>query len=251
MLTIDRERNVVIVDGRTMPMDSAEAFAAVSDAYFEHATRMKHAYTFTWLGRPIIQLPDDVLRLHELIFEAQPDVILETGIAHGGSLVFHATFCKVVGRGRVIGVDVEIRPHNRAAIEAHPLKPFITLVEGSSTDPSTIAAVHRHIAPGERVFVILDSNHSLAHVAAELEAYAGLVAPGSFIVALDGRVMELVAGTPFAPERWSSDNPNSAVREFAARHPEFALSMLRPSFNESRVTEPASGFRGGILQRIG
>lgn len=251
MLTIDREHNVVIVDGRTLPIDSAEAFKAIAEAYIEHATRMKHAYTFTWLGRPIIQLPDDVMRLQELIFRAQPDVILETGVAHGGSLFFHASLCQLLGRGRVIGVDIEIRPHNRAAIEAHPLKPFITLIEGSSIDAATVAAVRQQIASDEHVFVILDSNHTRDHVAAELEMYAGLVKPGGYIVALDGRVMELVAGTPFAPERWAHDNPNAAVREFAARHPEFELASLQPSFNESRETEPAAGFRGGILRRIG
>src|SRR6202022_4695269 len=123
-----------------------------------------------WRGRPIIQHPEDMVRLAEVIYSVKPDVIIETGIAHGGSLVYYASLLKAMGRGRVIGVDIEIRPHNRAAMEAHELKPMITMIEGSSIDPGIVAKVKSHVKPSETVLLILDSNHSKAHVAAELEA---------------------------------------------------------------------------------
>lgn len=248
MITIDN--GVLTVDGRTLSLDSEEAFAILSDAWLDAAMRVKHPYTFTWLGRPVIQFADDLLRLQELVVRAQPDVIVETGVAHGGSLIFYASLCKLLGRGRVIGIDIEIRPHNRTAIEAHPLSPFITLIEGSSIDPATVSAVKERIEAEEQVLLILDSNHTKAHVAAELEAYAPLVKPGSFIVAMDGHVMEAAAGHPRAAADWATNNPNAAVREFAANHPEFFLEEPPFLFNESMLTRPVSGFRGGVLQRL-
>src|SRR5262249_34591470 len=130
----------------------------------------RYSYSFTWLGRPLIQLPEDVIRIQEVIHRVKPDVIVETGVAHGGSLIFYASLCKATERGRIVGVDIEIRPHNRAAIEAHPLAKYITLIEGSSTDPGIVERVKSHIKPGETVLVILDSNHSRKHVLDELEA---------------------------------------------------------------------------------
>ena len=225
------------------------AFDALADQWLSTGLRMKYIYTFTWMGRPIIQFPDDLLRLQEIVFRVQPDVIIETGIAHGGSLVFHASLCKVLERGRVIGVDIEIRPHNRAAIEAHPLKPLITLIEGSSTDSRIVGRVRSLVAPGETVLVILDSNHTMAHVRAELEAYSPLVTPGSFIVVMDGYVMELAA--PDRPDsNWGSDNANAGVRAFTADHPEFAVEDPALSFNESTIRRPVTGFRGGLLRRV-
>jgi cephalosporin hydroxylase/nucleoside-diphosphate-sugar epimerase len=225
------------------------AFDAFADQWLSAGLRMKYSYTFTWMGRPVIQFPDDLLRLQEIVFGLQPDVIIETGIAHGGSLVFHASLCKILGHGRVIGVDVEIRPHNRAAIEAHPLKPFITLIEGSSTDPRIADEVKRLIAPNESVVVILDSNHTKAHVRAELEAYAPLVNPGSFIVVMDGYLMQ-VAAQDRPESNWATDNANAGVRAFAADHPEFAVEDPPLPFNESTIRRPVIGFRGGVLRRL-
>ena len=225
------------------------AFDALSDQWLSTGLRMKYPYTFTWMGRPIIQFPDDLLRLQEIIFRLQPDVIIETGIAHGGSLIFHASLCKALERGRVIGVDIEIRPHNRAAIEAHPLKPLITLIEGSSTDPRIVEEVRSLVAPGETVLIILDSNHTTAHVRAELEAYSTLVTPGSFIVVMDGYLMELI-GADSPDSNWATDNANLGVRAFAADHPEFAVEDPAMPFNESEIRRPVIGFRGGLLRRI-
>jgi cephalosporin hydroxylase len=250
MITIDQDAGTITVDGTTLPMASAEAFRILSDAWIDAALRVKHLYTFTWMGRPVIQFADDLLRLQEIVYRVQPDVIIETGVAHGGSLIFHASLCKVLGRGRVIGVDIEIRPHNRAAIEAHPLSPFITLFEGSSIDPAIVSGVKAAIAPGETVLVFLDSNHTKAHVRAELDAYAPLVAPGSYIVAMDGHVMEAAASAPRAAADWATNNPNAAVREFASEHPEFMIETSSFLFNESTLTEAMTGFYGGVLKRI-
>jgi cephalosporin hydroxylase len=250
MITIDQDAGTLTLDGTTLPLDSAEGFRILSDAWIDVALRVKHQYTFTWLGRPVIQLADDLLRLQEIVYRVQPDVIIETGVAHGGSLVFHASICKLLGRGRVIGIDIEIRPHNRVAIEAHPLAPLITLFEGSSIDPAIVNAVKGAIAPGETVLVVLDSNHTKAHVRAELDAYSPLVATGSYIVAMDGHVMETGVASPRAAADWATNNPNAAVREFAALHPEFVREEPTLLFNESTLTEAMTGFYGGVLKRI-
>jgi cephalosporin hydroxylase len=152
-------------------------------------------------------------------------------VAHGGSLVFYASILKAMGRGRVIGVDIEIRPHNRKAIEGHELKPLITLVEGSSTDPGIVAQVKALVKPGETVLVVLDSDHSKAHVTGELNAYAPLVTPGSYIVATDG-VMQFLDDVPRGMPNWKHDNPTAAAAEFAASHPEFVLEEPPFPFNE-------------------
>lgn len=251
MIEVDREHGTITLDGRTLPIDSAEGFAALSDAWLDAAMRIKQQYTFTWFGRPVIQFGDDLVRLQELIFRVQPDVIVETGVAHGGSLIFFATLCKALGRGRVIGVDVAIRPHNRVAIEAHPLAPLTTLIEADSIAPATVAAVKAQIQPGETVVVMLDSNHTRAHVLAELEAYAPLVGPGSYIIAMDGGGMELAARSARGmAQQWDIDNPNAAAREFARTHPEFVLEQPPFLFNESGLTEWSAAFRGGVLRRV-
>lgn len=250
MIAIDRDAGTISRNGETFRLDTPEGFAILSDAWLDAAMRVKLPYTFTWLGRPVIQFADDLLRLQELVYRVQPDVIVETGIAHGGSLIFHASLCKVLGRGRVIGIDVEIRAHNRAAIEAHALAPLITMFEGSSTDSAIVDAVKQTIAPGETVLLVLDSNHTKAHVLAELEAYAPLVSPGSYVVAMDGHVMEAAARSPRAAADWSTNNPNAAVREFALAHPEFVREKESYLFNESILAEPVSGFSGGVLKRL-
>jgi cephalosporin hydroxylase len=141
------------------------------------------------MRRPIIQLPEVLVRIQEVVFSIKPDVIIETGVAHRRLLVFYASLCKAMQKGRVIGIDVEIRAHNRRAIEAHPLFPLITLIEGNSIDPTIVAKVKAHVRSGESVLVLLDSCYTEAHVLAELNAYAPLGSIGSYIVAMDG-IME-------------------------------------------------------------
>ena len=254
MISIDEERGIVIVerDGETTTyaLDTPEAFAVVSDAWLRAGWWVKHIYTFSWMGRPVIQLPEDLVRLQELIWRVQPDVIIETGVAHGGGLAFYASLCQAMGRGRVIGVDVEIRPHNRKAIEEHPLFHRMTLIEGSSIDPEIVQRVASLIEPGETVLVMLDANHTKAHVAAELRAYAPMVSAGSYIVAMDGYIMNLTAGGPRTTPEWSWNNPSAAAAEFVQEHPDFVLDEPPFAFNESAITRGLLYYRGGYVRRV-
>ena len=171
-ITIDLDSHQLVFshkdEARAIDLYSREAFQIISEVWLKVGWNEKYVYTFSWLGRPIIQLPEDIVRIQEVIYRVAPDVIIETGIAHGGSLIFYASLCKAMGCGRVIGVDIEIRPHNRVAIEAHELSSYITLVEGNSTNPEIVESVKSRIQPGESVLVILDSNHTKAHVLHEL-----------------------------------------------------------------------------------
>lgn len=250
-LAIDLEAGEVTLDhGRaTYALDTPEAFEAVSRAWLRAGWDTKYVYSFTWLGRPIIQLPDDMLRLQELIHAIKPDVIVETGIAHGGSLVYSASLCKVLDRGRVIGVDVEIRPHNRRAIEAHPLKPLITLIEGDSVSPAIVDRVRAEVSAEETVLVLLDSSHKRDHVRAELEAYGELVSVGSYMVAMDGIMEQLVSAPRTAPD-WSWNNPRQAVREFLDSTDRFELEEPSFPFNEGVVRERVTYWPGAFLKRV-
>ena len=252
--TIDETNNVVIVRDENgehrLPMDSADAFSAVSRAWLRCGWDTKYVYSFSWLGRPIIQLPEDMIRIQEVIFSVQPDVVIETGVAHGGSLIYYASLFQGMGKGRTIGIDIEIRPHNRSAIEAHPLFPYITLIEGSSTDREIVDRVKAEIKDGERVMVILDSNHTRDHVLAELAAYGPLVSPGSYIVACDG-IMGQVAGAPRTEDDWTWDNPTEAAKAFTADHPEFVIEEPEFPFNEGVVRERVTYWPGAYLRRVG
>ncbi len=179
--TIEGDRDVQVHS-----LFSAEAFYEISRIWIKCGWYVKHVYSFTWLGRPIIQLPEDLIRIQEVFCRVRPQVIIETGVAHGGSLVFYASLLKLLGGGRVIGIDTEIRPHNRAAIETHELSPQITLVEGNLIAPDIVARVHAMVEPGQRVLVILDSDHTKAHVLSELEPYAPLVSVASYAISADG-----------------------------------------------------------------
>jgi len=188
------------------------------------------------LGRPIIQLPEDMARIQEVIYQHKPDVIIETGVAHGGSLVFYASLCKMLDHGRVIGIDIEIRPHNRKAIEEHELFPYITLVEGSSTDESIVDYVKSLVNPGESVMVILDSCHTKEHVLTELEAYSTLVTAGSYIIATDGIMYDLY-DTPNGKHNWDYDNPLEAAKAFVSKRDDFAIELPKWLFNESSLNQ--------------
>ena len=249
-ITIDTEAGTLTgEDGTPRDLFSAESFERIARLWVDAGWVRKYSYAFSWMGRPIIQLPDDMVRAQEAIEATRPDVIIETGIAHGGSLVFYASLFAARGHGRVIGVDIEIRPHNRAAIEAHPMFPRITLIEGSSVAEATLAQVRHLIAPGERVMVILDSDHSRDHVAAELSRYAPLVSPGCFLLVQDG-IMEHVAGLPRAGADWSWNNPNTAVADFLANNPDFEHAPLRRPFDESHSVPDCSHHPRGWLRRM-
>ena len=207
--------------------------------FMRESIRAQYSYNFRVLGRPVIQYPQDIVAIQELIWQIKPDLIIETGIAHGGSLILSASmlalldYCDAVENGelldpkatkrRVLGIDIDIRAHNRAAIEAHPMAHRIDLIQGSSIAPEVIAQVQAQAAGYERVVVILDSNHTHAHVLAELQAYAPLVSKGSYCVVFDTVIEDLPAG--MYPDRpWDvGNNPKTAVREYLTQNPNFEV----------------------------
>ena len=245
-------RTLSVRDGageRKLELYTPEAFEILSEVWLKCGWDLKYSYTFSWMGRPIIQMPEDMVRTQEVIFRLRPDVIVETGVAHGGSLVFYASLCKVMGVGRVVGVDIEIRPHNRKAIESHPLANMITLIEGDSVAPQIVGRVRSLIQPGQSVLVLLDSCHTRQHVRKELDAYHGLVSPGSYIVATDG-VMKDLHDVPRGKPEWAKDNPFEAAAEFAAAHPEFKLEQPAWDFNESDLRRNITYWPGAWLRRL-
>jgi cephalosporin hydroxylase len=252
MITIDNDK-VIVTDAqggrRELGIGSPEAFALLSRLWLRSGWDTKYVYSFTWMGRPIIQLPEDLVRIQEVIYTVKPDVIVETGVAHGGSLIFYSSLCKAMDKGRVVGIDIEIRPHNKAAITAHPLAGRITLVEGSSIAPPVVSRVRELITPGETVLVLLDSCHTRAHVLAELEAYAPLVSAGSYIVAMDG-IMGEVVGAPRTQADWSWDNPRQAALAFVQGHPDFAIQEPPFLFNEGTVTERVTYWPSAFIKRL-
>ncbi len=207
-------------------------FQRVSRDWLVAATDHKYSYHFTWLGRPIIQLPQDILAMQELIWTVQPDLIVETGIAHGGSLVFSAAMlelnasCGGPWDAEVLGIDIDIRSHNRSAIEAHPMARRISMVEGSSVDPHVVDQVRDRAKAADRVLVCLDSKHSHEHVLAELEVYAPLVTLDSYCVVFD-TVIEQLPEEVHPDRPWGpGDNPMTAVTAFLDRHPEFQIDHM-------------------------
>lgn len=203
---------------------------SLSNKWLSDISKHKYPYNFEWLGRPIIQIPQDIVALQEIIFAVKPDLIIETGIAHGGSLVLSASilalveYCDAIESGapldpkkprsKVLGIDIDIRAHNRAAIESHPMANRIEMIEGSSIDPSVIDRV-KIIANGAgKIMVILDSNHTHEHVLAELEAYAPLTSPGSYCIVFD-TLIEDMPNEMFDDRPWGKDNnPKTAVWEY-------------------------------------
>ena len=188
------------------------------------ATRYEYSYHFTWLGRPIIQFPQDIVATQEIIWRVRPDLIVETGIARGGSLIFSASMLELLGGdGLVVGVDVDIREHNRAEIERHPLARRIKMIQGSSVDESVVRRVADYAEGRRTVLVMLDSNHTHEHVLRELELYSPLVTPGSYLIVYDTLIEEMPED--MYPNRpWGrGDNPLTAVREFLSRGSDFEV----------------------------
>ena len=188
---------------------------ALSRIWVREISRHKYAYNFTWMGRPLIQFPQDIVAMQELVWRVQPDLIIETGVAHGGSLIFYASMLELLGGdGRVLGIDIDIRAHNRAEIEKHPMAKRIDLLQGSSITDDTVAAVRKIAGTAQRVLVVLDSNHTHDHVLQELQAYAPLVKKGSYVVVYDTLIEDmpddLIVDRPWG----KGNNPKTAVREY-------------------------------------
>jgi cephalosporin hydroxylase len=248
----DEAGDVTVRDGNSesrFALASGAGFEAVSRAWLKASWDSKYVYSFTWLGRPMIQLPEDMIRIQEVIHTLKPDLLIETGIAHGGSLIFYASLFEALGHGRVLGVDIDIRPPNRQAIEAHPLARRIELVQGSSTDAVIASHVARAIEPGDVVMVVLDSDHSYQHVMAEIRLYAPLVSVGSYIVVCDG-IMEFLAGRPRSKPEWVTDNPNRAIADFLRSDRRFILEEPAWRFNESHVSQRVSYWPNAYLRRM-
>lgn len=236
--------------GASLPLYSDEAFDVLSRWWVKVGWDRRYSYTFSWMGRPIIQLPEDMIRMQEVFHQVRPTLVVETGVAHGGSLIFYASLLKAMDiPGRVVGIDVEVREENRRAIEEHSLASFIELEIGSSVGADLVSRVAARRRADDRVLVILDSDHSYAHVAAELEAYHGLVTPGSYIVATDGLMRDL-HDVPRGQAGWERDNPACAAEDFAARHPEFVLEQPAWPFNESTLSRNVTHWPSAWLRRI-
>jgi len=219
------------VSGRINDNGQNEELIEVAHAFTRASTTPKYSYNFSWLGRPIIQYPQDIVAMQELIWSIQPDLIIETGIAHGGSLILSASMlelnaaCGGPPNTEVLGVDIDIRAHNREAIEAHPLFRRISMIQGSSIAPEIIEQVKAKAAGKQRVLVCLDSNHTHDHVLAELQAYAPLVSVGSYCIVFDTIIEDLPAAM-FPDRPWGpGNNPKTAVWEYLQTHPEFASNQ--------------------------
>lgn len=218
-----------------------DAFQALSRDWLQASMQRQYVYNFDWMGRPIIQYPQDIVAMQELVWRVRPDLIIETGIAHGGSLVLSASLLALldlteaietsstldprVSRRRVLGVDIDIRAHNRAAIEVHPMASRISMIQGSSIAPDVVGQVQAFAQQYQRVLVCLDSMHTHEHVLAELDAYAPLVSAGSYCVVFDTFVEDMPQGF-FAGRPWDvGNNPRTAARQWLASHPEFEIDL--------------------------
>jgi cephalosporin hydroxylase len=215
----------VRIDANAQNTELVEIASSFTKASFEP----KYSYNFSWLGRPIIQYPQDMIAMQELIWSIQPDLIIETGIAHGGSLIFSASMlelnaiCGGSQDAEVLAVDIDIREHNREAIEAHPMFKRISMIQGSSIDPEIVDRIKIKAAGKQKILVFLDSNHTHDHVLSELEAYAQLTSVGSYCVVFDTLVEDLPADM-FGNRPWGpGDNPKTAVREYLKTHSEFEI----------------------------
>jgi cephalosporin hydroxylase len=204
-------------------MQSDPELRALRQRIYALYAKYRYSYNFTWYGRPIIQIPEDIVMMQELILSVRPTLIIETGVAHGGSSVLSASMLELLGEGEVVAIDIEIRPHNRRAIEAHPLAKRIKLIEGSSIDPAVVKRVQVLASKARCVMVLLDSDHTHDHVLAELEAYAPLVTPGSYAVVFDTGIEDMPEGT-FPGKPWSKgNNPKTAVRQFLQDNTNFVI----------------------------
>lgn len=210
-------------EDRISSYSNNDALKKAADRFNEESNKAQYSYNFSWMGRPIIQYPQDMMAMQEIIWQLKPDIIIETGIAHGGSLIYYASILELIGKGEIIGIDIEIREHNRKEIERHPMFKRISMLEGSSIHSDTINQVKKLIAGRQTVLVSLDSNHTHQHVLEELNLYSPFVTQGSYIVVFDTIVEDMP--DDYLPGRaWSrGDNPKTAVREFLKQNRQFEI----------------------------
>lgn len=234
------------VEKRIIANRQNTALKVSANTFMQESTVPKYSYNFSWLGRPIIQYPQDIVAMQELVWSIQPDLIIETGIAHGGSLIFFASMlelnaaCGGAKNAEVLGIDIDIRKHNKEAIEAHPMFKRISMIEGSSIDDEIIEQVRNKAEGKKSILVCLDSNHTHEHVLAELEAYAPLVSVGSYCVIFD-TIIEDMPADMFPDRPWEpGNNPKTAVWEYLKKHPEFEID--KKIENKLLITVAPDGF---------
>jgi cephalosporin hydroxylase len=230
---------------RELDIYTPEGFKVLSNLYTRSGWQQKISYEPTWLGIPIIQTPEDIVMMQELLWKVRPDVVVECGVAHGGAVVLYASILDMLGKGHVIGVDVEIRKYNRLALQSHPLSRRFTLIEGSSVETDTVDQVRRLIQPNDTVLVALDSNHTAAHVAKELGLYAPMVSLDSYLVVFDG-VMQVLTDAPGGSATWDEDNPWRAIQDFLNNNKDFEVD---PYYNRLKVTHCPGGFLKRVNKR--
>lgn len=238
------DRNREFLDER---LDAIRALASddklrtASLEWMIRADSHKYSYNFSWLGRPIIRYPNDIVVFQEVVWRSQPDLIIETGVAHGGSLVLSASLLELLNQdGRVVGIDIDIRPHNREAIEAHPLSRRITLIEGSSTDAEVVRQVKAIASKYRRVMVVLDSLHTHEHVIAELRTYSEFVSDGCYLILPDTFIEYFPPGY-FSNRPWDvGNNPMTALRQFLAESRDFEIDELMSS--KALISEAPDGY---------
>lgn len=210
----------------------------------EASDKRGYSYLASWLGVPIIQMPSDIVAMQELIWTHRPEVVVETGFARGGSTILYSSILELIGEGIVVAVDIDLRPHNRAAVEAHPFGHRVRFVEGSSTDPSVLDQVAALIDDAERVMVVLDSDHTHAHVLEEMRSYTPFVTDGQFLVVAD-TVVEQIPRQEHRPRSWGpGDNPQTAVDQYLAENP--GVFEVDPWANDKLLM---SSSRGGYLRK--
>lgn len=235
------------IDGREQRVDiySPEGLKAVADLWLKVSCHHKLMYEPTWLGIPIIQYPNDIVMMQELIWKVRPDLIVETGVAHGGSAILYASILELIGKGHVIGVDVEIRQYNRVAILSHPLSKRVTLLEGSSVSDGVLQEIRKRTREHESVLVVLDSNHSYDHVMREMSIYSEFVSPEGYMVVMDG-AQGLVWDIPRGKAEWRHDNPLHAIEDFLKTHDDWESDH---HYTRMHVTSNPRGYlkrlRGG------
>ncbi|MGH9450706.1 MAG: cephalosporin hydroxylase family protein [Terriglobia bacterium] len=209
---------------RISAMAADSELSTLSHKLFLKSCEYRYSYNFTWLGRPIIQFPQDIVAMQEIIWKVKPDLIIETGIAHGGGLIFYASILELIGGdGQVLGVDVDIREHNRLEIEKHPMYKRIMMIDGSSTEEAVVKKVHEAAKAKRQVLVALDSNHTHEHVLRELQIYSPFVTTGSYLVVFDTAIEDMPEGS-FPDRPWGKgNNPKTAVWEFLKSSERFVI----------------------------
>lgn len=223
-----------------------EKLLAAADAFNIESNKAQYSYNFSWMGRPVIQYPQDMMAMQEIIWNLKPDLIIETGIAHGGSLIYYASLLELIGHGEVLGIDIDIRKHNRDEIENHPMFKRIKMIQGSSIDPAIVAEVASHTIDKKQILVLLDSNHTHEHVLAELEMYSPFVSMNSYIIVYDTIVENLPENyLPGHARPWGiGDNPMTAMHTFLENNPQFEIDK---SINNKLLISVAPD---GYLKRI-